>query len=196
MHYMPDTEEEDSAAETFWPEGYKQVIRTDVRQAIGSQLNGKKRFRRVYREGYSEKYSSYEQFLDRIADMVAIGAENGADDTFDDIVDALLAEEALPEERKYTRYFWPEIFPPKVKEKFRRIIVDEYSEDNVYDFAYKVGYRNDFSSFDEYINKVAKIVTTGSMNGANDMLEGIYRSFTHLSPLTPARRHSRRLKNW
>jgi len=196
MHYMPDTEDEDSAAETFWPEGYKQVIRTDVRQAIGSQLNGKKRFRRVYRQGYSEKYSSYEEFLNRIADMVAIGAENGADDTFDDIVDALLEEEALPEERKYPRYFWPETFPPKVKERFRRIIVDEYSEDNVYDFAYKVGYRNDFGSFDGYLNQVAKIVMTGAMNGANDMLEGIYRSFARLGPLTPARRHPRRLKNW
>lgn len=196
MHYMPDTEDEDSAAENFWPEGYKQVIRTDVRQAIISQLNGRKRFRRVYREGYSEKYSRYEEFLDRIADMVAIGAENGADDAFDEITDVFMEEAALPEVRRYPHYSWPEAFPQMVKKRLEEVIVDEYSQDNVYSFTYKVGYRNDFSSYDEYMNQVAKIVVTGAMNGANDMLEGIYRSFMRLSPLVPARRHPRRLKIW
>ena len=64
MHYMPDTEDEDSAAETFWPEGYKQVIREDVRQAVGTQLNGKRRFRHVYQQQYCAKFSSHGQFLD------------------------------------------------------------------------------------------------------------------------------------
>ena len=196
MHYMPDTEDEDSAAETFWPEGYKQVIREDVRQATGAQLNDKKRFSRVYQRGYSEKYSSYSQFLDKIADTVTIGAENGADDAFDDIVDAFLAEAALPEMRRYIHYFWPEAVPQAVKKKLRQVIADEYSQDNVYGFSYKAGYRDDFCSFDGYINHVAELVVTGAMNGANEMLEAIYRSLMHLSPLTPARRHPRRLKTW
>jgi len=193
---MPDTEDEDSAAEAFWPEGYKQVIRGDVRQAIDAQFNDKKRFKRVYQQGYVEKYYSYNQFLDRLADMVAIGAENGADDAFDDIVDAFLVEEALPEIRKYTDYYWPLTFPRGVKDRFRRVIVDEYSQDNVYSFTYKVGYRNDYGSIDKYLNQVADIVVIGAMNGANDMLGGIYRSFRNLSPLPPARRHPRRLKVW
>ncbi len=196
MHYMPDTEDEDSAAETFWAEGYKQIIREDVRQAIGTQLNSKKRFNRVYQRGYSEKYSSYSQFLDKIADTVTIGAENGADDAFDDIVDAFLVEAALPEMRRYIHYFWPEAVPQAVKKKLRQVIVDEYSQDDVYDFSYKAGYRDDFRSFDGYINQVAELVVTGAMNGANDMLEAIYRSLMCLSSLTPARRHPRRLKTW
>ena len=196
MHYMPDTEDEDSAAETFWPEGYKQVIREGVRRAIATQLNGKKRFRRVYRRGYSDRFSSYEEFLDKVADMVAIGAENGADDAFDEIVDSLMEEEALPELRRYTGYFWPNALPHNVREALRRVIVDEYSQDNVYCFAYNAGYKNDFSTLNEYINRVAELVENGTLNGANDALEGIYRSFMELNRLVPVRRYPRRLKMW
>ena len=194
MHFMPDTEDEDSAAETFWPESYKQVIRDDVRWAILEQLTGKNRFRRVYRNGYSERYSSYEEFLDKVADMVAIGAENGADDAFDEIMDAFLEEEALPTLRQYTSYSWPDALPREVRERLRRSIVDEYSQDDVYLFAYKVGYKNDFNTLDGYLNRVAELVETGAKNGAEDTLEHIYRSFMILDRLRTVRRYPRRLK--
>ena len=194
MHFMPDTEDEDSAAEIFWPEGYKQVSRGDARRAILSQLTGKHRFRRVYRNGYSERYPSYEEFLNKVADMVAIGAENGADDAFDEIMDAFLEEEALPALRQYTCYSWPDTLPREVREQLHRSIVDEYSQDDVYLFAYKVGYKNDFSTFDGYINRVAKLVETGAKNGAEDALEQVYRSFICLDHLRPVRRYPRRLK--
>ena len=196
MHFMPDTEDEDSAAETFWPEDYKQVIREDVRAAIAAQLSGGKRFRRVYRRGYADRFSSYEQFLDRIADMAAIGAENGADNAFDEIVDAFLEEDALPELGRYVSYLWPESLPREVRERLRKVIVDEYSEDDIYRFAYNAGYKSDYPSFDEYLNQVAYLVMTGMMNGANDTLERIYRSFIGLDRLLPVRRYPRRLKMW
>ncbi len=196
MHFMPDTEDEDSAAEKFWPEGYKQVIREDVHRTVATQLGRKRRFRRVYRQGYSELFSSYEEFLDKVADMVAIGAENGADDAFDEVVDSLMEEEALPELRRYTGYFWPNALPRDVREELHRVIVDEYSQDDVYRFSYSVGYKNDFTTFDDYINRVAELVENGAMNGANDTLEGIYRSFMELNRLMPVRRYPRRLKMW
>ena len=95
MHFMPDTEDADSAAETFWPEGYKQVIRDDVRQLIGAQLNDGKRLRHVYQQRYPEKYTDLNQFANRIADMIVIGTENGADEAFDDIITAFLTESPL-----------------------------------------------------------------------------------------------------
>lgn len=196
MHYMPDTEDEDSAAETFWPEGWKQVIREDIRQAIRDQVNNKGRFGHVYQRRYSEKYPSHTQFLDKIADMVAIGAENGADDAFNDILDVFLDEEALPEVRRYAHYSWPQAFSQRINKRLQQVIVDEYSQDNVYSFTYKVGYQNDYPTFDEYLRQVAELVITGAMNGANDILETIYRSFMNLTPLSPARRHPRRLKIW
>jgi len=191
---MPDTEDEDSAAETFWPEGYKQVIREDVPGAISAQLNAKNRFRRIYRRGYSERYSSHSQFLDRIADMVAIAAENGADDAFDDILDVFLEEDALPDVRRYAHYSWPQAFPQGIKKRLGQVIVDEYGQDGVYRFAYRVGYQDDYRTLDEYLRQVAQLILTGAMNGADDMLESIYRCFRDLSPLPPSRRHPRRLK--
>jgi hypothetical protein len=194
MHFMPDTEDEDSAAEIFWPEGYKQIIREDVHRAILAQFARKRRFRRVYRSGYNERYSSYEEFLDKVADMVAIGAENGADDAFDEIMDAFLEEEALPAVRRHKGYSWPDALPGKVREQLHQSIVDEYSQDDVYLFAYKVGYKNDFSTLDEYISQVAELVETGVKNGAEDTLEQIYQSFIYLDRLRPVRRYPRRLK--
>ena len=196
MHFMPDTEDEDSAAETFWPEGYKQIIREDVRRAIAEQLNGRKQFHRVYRKGYTKRFTGYEQFLGRVADMVTIGAENGADDAFNEIVDAFLEEDALPEMRRYTSYLWPDPLPREVGERLRRVIVDEYDEDDVYRFTYKVGYKNDFSSYSEYMDYIAELVMTGVMNGANDTLERIYRSLVNYNRLLPVRRYPRRLRMW
>ena len=196
MHYMPDTEDEDSAAETFWPEGYKQVIREDARQVISTKLQGNKRLSRIYQKQYAEKFSSYDQFLDKIADMVVISAENGADDAFDEIMDAFMEEDALPDIRKYTSYFKPEIISKTVRENLRKIIIDEYNEDNVYKYAYMAGYQNDYGEFEKFLNQVAELVILGAMNGADSMLEHIYSSFINLSPLVTARRHPRRLKTW
>jgi len=196
MHFMPDTEDEDSAAETFWPEGYKQVIREDFRELIGKKLNEGKPLRHLYQQRYTEKYSDLGQFGNKIADMVAIGTENGADDAFDEIVDAFLSESPLPQIPKYACYFWPKVFSKEAKQKLHQTIIDEYSQDDIYQHAYKVGYQNTYQTFDEYINQVAKIVITGALNGTDDMLEAIYKSFAPLYPLPPARRRPRRLKQW
>lgn len=205
MHFMPDTEDADSAAETFWPEGYKQVIREDARQLIGAQLNDGKRLRHIYQQQYSEKYTDLNQFAGKIADMIAIGTENGADDAFDDIITAFLTESPLPEVRRHARYFWPQAPPEGAKKRLQQVIVDEYSQDDVYTHAYKVGYgcnardnanKGSYRTFGEFINQVAQLVVTGAMNGTDDMLEAIYWSFVTPRPLPPARRHPRRLKVW
>ena len=196
MHFMPDTEDADSAAETFWPEGYKQIIRDDVRQLIGAQLNDGKKLRHVYQRQYLEKYTDLNQFVNRIADMIVIGAENGADDAFDDIITAFLTESPLPEALRYARYFWPQALPQRAKKRLEQVIIDEYGQDKVYNHAYKVGYQNSYRNFGEFISQVAQLVMTGAMNGADDMLEAIYRSFVTPYPLPPARRYPRRLKSW
>ncbi|MDD5288801.1 MAG: hypothetical protein PHY28_06820 [Dehalococcoidales bacterium] len=196
MHFMPDTDEEDSAAETFWPEGYKQVIRDDVPPLVKNEFLNSKPFATVYQQGYKEKFSDHTQFLEKITDMVAVGAENGADDAFDDIIDSFLKEAPLPGMRAYANYSWPVTLLPKIKTGLSQIIIDEYGKDNIYIHAYKVGYRKTFPTFDDYIKMVSELVTTGMMNGANDTIESIYRSFMRLSPLVPMRRRPRRLKMW
>lgn len=196
MHFMPDTEDEDSAAETFWPEGYKQIIREDFRWWVGIQLTDEEVWKNIYWRRYTKRFTNPDQFVSRMADMIAIGAENGADDAFDDIISAFLTESPLPEVRKYARYLWCQFLPKAVGEKLQQVIVDEYSQDNIYNHAYRVGYEGRYRSFKEFIDQVAQIVVTGAANGADDMVEGIYRSFVFPYPLPPARRHPRRLKSW
>ncbi len=193
---MPNTEDQDSAAERFWPEGYKQVITDELYPVVGTKLNGEQMLVHVYQQRYSDKYSDLGEFASKIADMIVIGAEKGADDAFDDIISAFLTEAPLPEIRKYTRYFLPDMFPEGIKGKLRQVVIDEYSQDNVYQHAYKVGYQKTIRSFDEYINRVAEIVVTGATNGADDMLGVIYSSLLTPRAFSPARRHPRRLKIW
>jgi len=196
MHFMPDTEDADSAAEKFWPEGYKQVIRQDFRQAVAARFNAGKKLRHVYQQQYSEKFTDLDEFVSRIADMIAIGAENGADDAFDEMMDAFLVEDPLPEGRRYTFYFEPQSFSRNIKNNLAQIVIDEYSQDNVYQHAYESYYQTKLPSFDEFIVQVAQTAVTGAMNGADDMLEAIYRSLIASRPLPPARRYPRRLKLW
>ncbi len=195
MHYIPDTEDEDSANEVFWPEGYKQVLREDVPGAIAGQLAAKGRYRRLYRRVYADRYADYEQFLARIAEMVAIGAENGADDAFDEITDSFLEEDTLPDPRRYAGYLWPTALGKDTVDRVRQIVVNEYGEDDIFRFAYDVGYKNDFGSYREYLERVGDVVVAGARNGANDALDSIYRSFMDGDDrLLPQRRYPRRLK--
>jgi hypothetical protein len=196
MHFMPDTEDEDSAAETFWPEGYKQVIRENIPPLMKCELSKKNSFAGVYERGYKDRYSDSRQFLEKIADMAAVGAENGADDAFDDIIHSFLLELSLPQVRALARYTEPYALSDDLKQALKQSIIEEYSIDNIYRHAFKVGYAKTFSTFDEYINRVAEIVVTGAMNDANDVLENLYRSFLILGPIIPVRRHPRRLKVW
>ena len=193
---MLDTEDADSTAERFWPEGYKQVIREDVRRTVGAELGDGKRFRHIFQQMYSEKYGDLDQFTNKIADMIAIGAENGADDAFEELMEAFLVEDPFPEGREYNSYFWPQAFSSNIKNKLRQVVIDEYSQDNIYQHAYESYYERKFPSFDEFIDQVAHTVVTGAMNGADDMVAAMYRSFMTPHSLPPARRYPRRLKLW
>jgi hypothetical protein len=196
MHFIPDTEDSDSAAERFWPEGYKQVIRGDVRQEVSAKLGSGKRLKHIYQQFYSEKYADLNQFLNKIADMITIGAENGADDAFEELMEAFLVEDRLPEGHEYFSYFWPQAFSPSIKSKLSRVVIDEYSLDNIYQHAYNSYYQIKFSSFDKFIDQVARKVVIATMNGADEMVAAIYRSSVPPQPLPPARRYPRRLKLW
>jgi len=196
MHFMPDTEDEDSAAETFWPEGYKQVIREKVPASVRAELSKEKPFVEVYERLYKNRFSDHEQFLEKLADMVAVGAENGADDAFDDIVHSFLKELPLPSIRAYAYYAWPAPVTPEIAAELKSSVIAEYSKDNIYVYAYGVGYTKTFPNFDDYIRFVADLVATGARKGANDVVENVYRSFLKGAPIMPVRRHPRRLKVW
>jgi len=196
MHYLPDTEDEDSAAEKFWPEGYKQVIREGVPPYASAQLQADPLINRFYEQQFSEKYPNAASFIDRLANMIAVGAENGADDAFNDIMDSFLYELPLPGTRNYATYLEPEVLSSETVRQLKQTIIDEYGVDDIYTNAYTVGYADRYASLEEYIDWVSRIVISGVKNGANDLLGKIYRAFMAGTPLTPARRRPRRLRTW
>jgi hypothetical protein len=127
---------------------------------------------------------------------VAIATENGADDGFDEIIDAFLKEAPLPNRRAYANYTEPQPLSDELKQQLRQSIMDEYGKDNIYVYAYGVGYTKRFATFEQYMDYIVDLVMTAAQNGANDALEGLYRAFRTGGPLPPVRRHPRRLKMW
>jgi hypothetical protein len=193
MHYLPDTEEQDAAAERYWPDGFKQVIRDEVGKAVKLKLKERK-LRRVYEKRYQDGYVDAGQFANKIAETVIIGAENGADAGFEMIFKAFLTESSLPEIARYAVYLWPNIFSQKIMDKIQNAVAFDYRNDETLKYAYNVGYRKEYSKFDEFIDRIACKITTSVINGTDDMLARIYSAFLNCQPLPPARRNPKRLK--
>lgn len=196
MHFMPDTEDADAAAESFWPDGFKEIIRNDVGQTIFAALSGGKRFMKVYDQQFSEKYPDFDQFARRLADMVVIGAERGSDDAFDELNAVFLSNSSLPppEARRHARYLWPGLFPDGIKKSVHQAIVEEYNQEQAYINAYEDQLAGRYRNPEGFMNEIAEFVVVGAENGIDDMLSEIYKSFLFCSPLPPARRHPKRLK--
>ena len=185
----------DAAAESFWKEDFKRVLRDDYRQHIDGLLgNGTLAY--IYKRRFKQDYRYKQQFIDRIVDMMTIGAENGADAAMDDIFNAFLTESRLPQARRYASYLLPEALPPALEKKVHDAVIEEYGREKVFRHAYRVGYKGDFRSFALFISKIADIAVAGVLKGADDMLGRIYGAFWKKTPLTPARRNPKRLRSW
>jgi hypothetical protein len=193
MHYLPDTEEQDAAAECYWPDGFKEVIREEVGRAIRLKTK-EKRLRHIYARQYQDKFADAGQFANRIAELLVIGAENGADNGFEVIFKAFLTESPLPEIARYAVYLRPHIFSQKIIDRIQNAVAFDYRNDETFTYAYKVGYQKEYSKFNEFIDRIASKITTSVINGTDDMLARIYTAFLNCQPLPPARRNPKRLK--
>jgi hypothetical protein len=193
MHYLPDTDEQDAAAERYWPDDFKQVIQEKVGRSVKLKLK-EKNLRRIYERQYQDKYADAGQFANRIADILIIGAENGADDGFEMIFKAFLTESPLPEIARYAVYLWPYIFSQKIIDRIHNAVAFDYRNDETFKYAFNVGYQKEYSKFDEFIDQMACKITTAVINGTDDMLARIYTAFLNCQPLPPARRNPKRLK--
>jgi hypothetical protein len=195
MHFFPDTNDVDAAAEVFWAETFKQVLKDDLRRVIGTQLHGDM-LQHIYERRFSDDFPDFENFNNQISDMIAIGAENGADNTFDDIYTSFLTESPLPQMRRYAANYLPDIFPEGIQRQIYDAVIDEYSQEKVFRYAYKVGYQKDFADFENFIQTVAGLIVSGSVMGADDMVGRVFLAFMTQGPLPPARRYPKRLKSW
>jgi hypothetical protein len=192
MHFMP---EDEGYEEKLWPDGYKSVIREQLREEIVSLLRSGETLKNAHHR-YTGQFSDFDRFLDRIADMLVIGAEKGGDEVFDDIVTAFLYELPLPEPRIYARYLFMSGLPEEVDRQLKQKVLDDYGRDEVFIHAFRVGYEDLYENFQEFIGVSAKSAAVGVLNGMDDMLTAVYRAFAVDGPLPPARRNPKRIKNW
>jgi len=195
MHFLPDTEDADAAAERFWPDAFKQVIQRELRPKIGEYLN-ERSLEHIYQRQYQDLYTDSRQFVEKIIDMTMIGAVNGADRGFESIYQAFLAEASLPAPRPYARYLWPHVFSGDIKTHIHQSIVLDYRPDDGFQHAYRVGYAKTYASYEEFICYAAGLVVEATEKGVDDMLGLIYRAFLARRPLPPARRNPKRLKQY
>jgi hypothetical protein len=188
--------EDEGYEEKLWPDGYKAVIKSQVREVIASKLHFEDTLKNAYELHYKEKYSNFEQFLERVTEMLVIGAEKGGDKAFDDIVTAFLYELPLPEPRIYGRYLLMSKLPDAVRGQMAQQIIEDYRGDEVFIHAYKVGYWDLYEDYEQFLAETTVLASVGVINGIDDMLTGIFRAFATAGPLPPARRNAKRVKNW
>ncbi len=193
MHDMPDTDEADAAAERFWPEEYKWVIKDELKKAVKAGLVAERSFSGVYQKDYTDRFDSYEAFADRLAEGVSIGAENGADDILNEIHHRIRKNDALPETRPYAAYFYPQPFDETLKTSLYREVFEEFRAHPVYRHIYEDHYETR-QTFDAFIDQLARLVLVGAMNGADKALGDIFRAFLFSSPLPAFRRRPRRVR--
>jgi hypothetical protein len=193
MHDIPDTEDADAESERFWPEGYKDILWSELMPGFTGRILEADAFRSSYEQNYKKEFRTYEEWISRLGEMVAIGAENGSDKIFDEIYTAFSHGSPLPRLRPYARYFWPDIFNDEITKHLQEQLRDEYKAFHPYEHIYKDHYQELFS-FDGFIDAIADLVAVGARKGADDMLGTIYRAFLGSGQLPIARRRPKRIR--
>lgn len=193
MHDLPDTDDADASAEKFWPEGYKNVLRTDLKQGFVDLVITSGAFRSFYDSSYQDRFASYKSFVDRLAEMVVIGSENGVDRILGEVYDAFRNNSPFPDKRYYAKYFWPEVFNEELRKVLASKAFDEFDNHHAYVHIYEDHYESNLS-FDEFISQIADLVVMGAVNGADEALGQIYGAFLDRAPIPTARRRPRALR--
>lgn len=195
MHYLPDTNDEESLQERYWPDSFKQTIREVVRASISDKLR-ETDLASIYSRHYTGQFIDLAAFMDSLLNAIVIGAENGADEGFELVYNAFIRETVLPETYRRVRSVWPFRISARDRRKIHRAIVNDYFMDDGFNYAYRDGYRQQFRLFSNFIDAVAGLLVDSMENGVNITLERHYIAFLRGLPLPVMRRNPRRLKTW
>jgi len=193
MHEPVDTEDQDAAAERYWPEDYKELIRERIGPAFSTQFIEQDAFKATYEKHYTNRFENYDQFVSRLAEMVTIGAENGIDEVLDEIHTSFHNEIPLPDARLPARIHWPESIDQDLKEALHQRIFHEFRDHHAYKHIFEDHYHGE-GDFDDFMHEIADRVVAGAVKGVDKTLGNIYRSFLTGKSLPPSRRYPKRLR--
>lgn len=194
MHEVLDTETVDAADELFWPKKFKQILRIEVKPIILQWLGRQKIFNKIFEHKAKEEYDI---FLERLAEKIVIGAENGSDDAFEAVHRAFSRGSALPCVIELAEsMLGNEVFSIKVRQSIKASILVEYSNEHLYEHVYLDFYQGTYQTLDTFLKAVSERALAGVVNGAENMLKKIFKSYIYNIPLPPARRHPRYIKDF
>ena len=193
MHEPVDTEDQDAAAERYWPDEFKGLIRERLGKAFIIQIIELGAFKATYEKYYADRFEDYEQFVSRLADMVTIGAENGIDEILIEIHSSFHEEKNLPDARLPARIHWPEPIDQDLKEALHQRVFHEFRDHHAYEHIFEDHYHSE-GDFDDFIHEIVDRVVAGAIKGVDKILDNIYRSFLRGKSLPPSRRYPKRLR--
>ena len=193
MHEPVDTEDQDAAAERYWPEDFKGLIRERLGTAFSDQFIEQDAFKATYEKYYTNRFEDYDHFVSRLADMGTIGAKNGIDDILNEIHAFFHNETPLPDSRLPARIHWPEPKDQDLKEALHQRVFHEFRDQHAYEHVFEDHYQGE-GDFDDFIHEIVDRVVAGAVKGVDKTLDNIYRSFLMGKPLPPARRYPKRLR--
>lgn len=194
MHFFVLTEAEENIEERYWPEGFKKVIRAEVEKSVSDNLARNKSFFETFKAFYATAYSDYAEFIAQLSRTMAIGAENGADAAFDEIYSITENKTDLPQVRIYARYFVPKVLTKELEGGIEYAIIGEYRQEEAYSRTYEDHFKGKYQDFNEFLNVIAKLVTSGAVNGADDTIGRIYQALLKHEPIPTIRKRPKRLK--
>lgn len=195
MHFLPDTVDEESIQERYWPDNFKKVIRDVFTKNLSAKFKDKY-LKHIYLHRYDKMFPDIAAFRQYLINAIAIGAENGADEGFESIYKSFLCEKPLPSFFGNPKLLWPLSIGVNDKKKIRQAIYDDYFPDEGFNYAYNYGYKNEFRSYQIFIQKVADLMTEAIINGADNTLMKLYSAFSYGLPLPLMRRNPKHLKTW
>lgn len=196
MHDVLDTEQIDYRREKPWPQNYKAFIRDTLGRHLADEFFRQGTFRLSYERCHQDIFATYEELIDSISGRVIAGAERCVDRAFERMVDAFKSAVELPSVHPYKNHLWPFPLPDDLTYLYFSEIVSEYSKEHILEHIFEDHYQDRYESFNAFIHFLGMNMVVGLLNGAEDTLGEIYRSFILGIPLPVARRSPQILKTW
>lgn len=192
MHEVPDTEAVDAAEETFWPQTFKWMLRSEFKSTVITWIKDQHIFNKLAEPKPKE---DREFFIEMMADKLVIGAENGADEAFEVIHKAFSTGQDLPCLVEWAGNITGEaLFPDPVRMDLQNKIAEEYSKEHIYEHIFEDYYVDTYPGFEDFIETVSQSAVIGIINGTERMCRKMVQSYFFKIPLPPARRHPRAIK--
>ena len=87
--------------------------------------------------------------------------------------------------------FWPEGYKEILWAELIPAFTDLLREVEAFKNIYEQNYSEEFNTYEEFVDRLAEMVTIGAENGSDNIFDEIYAAFSHNAPLPGIRAYAR-----